>query len=208
MDYVAKYPDDLEKPFLGTDSALSIMGQEVGHRWGAYARFKDGDTVSSELLGRDDAHWSFFMDSDASVLEGNDIQDLGGGSFQTLAATQRYSALDQYLMGIRGPEEVAPFFFVRNPAGTDTDSGRSPELSVKFTGVRRDVTIGEVVAGLGPRNPPAGPRPPFRQAFVYVDARGADAPAAIAKVEKFRAAWGPFFAKSTEGRGAVDTRLN
>ena len=52
------------------------------------------------LLGRDLAHWSFFFDSDASVMEGNDIEDLGGGSFRTVAAVQRYSLLDQYAMGL------------------------------------------------------------------------------------------------------------
>ena len=40
------------------------------------------------------------MDSDASVMEGNDIEDLGGGSFRTVAAVQRYSLLDQYAMGL------------------------------------------------------------------------------------------------------------
>ena len=46
------------------------------------------------------AHWSFFMDSDASVMEGNDIEDLGGGSFRTVDAVRRYSRLDQYAMGL------------------------------------------------------------------------------------------------------------
>ena len=29
------------------------------------------------------------MDSDASVMEGNDIEDLGGGSFRTIGAVRR-----------------------------------------------------------------------------------------------------------------------
>ena len=29
----------------------------------------------------------------------------------------------------------------------------------------------------------------------------------LAKVEQIRAAWEPFFARSTEGRGSVDARL-
>ena len=43
------------------------------------------------------------MDSDASVMEGNDIEDLGGGSFRTVGAVRRYSRLDQYAMGLLSP---------------------------------------------------------------------------------------------------------
>ena len=209
MDYIFKYPDDPQKVFLGSDTTLSLMGQEVGHRWGAYALFKDGDTVSHELLGRDEQHWSFYLDTDASHLEGNDIEDQGGGSFRTVGSTLRYSPLDQYLMGLRPPGEVPPFFFVRSAPGTPSfDRAAAPETGVSFTGVRKDVTIADVVAALGPRSPAPGPRPPYRQAFVYVDAGGADAAKAVAKVETIRAAWEPFFSRSTDGRGAVDARLH
>src|SRR5262249_25431795 len=138
MDFVLKYPDDPNAKTLGTNNTLSIMGQEVGHRWGAYARFKDGAATSDELLGRDLAHGSFFLDSDASHLEGNDIADLGGGQFRTVAATQRYSPLDQYLMGVRPAAEVLPFFFVRNPVnpsgGPPPDRADAPKLDVTFSG--------------------------------------------------------------------------
>ena len=64
---------------------VSVLGQEVGHRWLAYFDFRDHNRQQSDaLLGRQLAHWSFFMDSDASVMEGNDIEDLGGGSFRTI----------------------------------------------------------------------------------------------------------------------------
>lgn len=208
MDFVSKYPEPFDTRFFGTDSPLSIMGQEVAHRWGAYALFKDGNTISHELLGRDQAHWSFFLDSDASLLEGNDIEDLGGGSFRTVAGTLRYSPLDQYIMGLRPAAEVPPFFLIRNPTGTVTDAEHAPQAAVSIHGVRKDITVGDVVAALGPRNPPPGPRPPFREVFVYVDDGTIDAAAAIAKVDRFRVAWEPFFGRSTEGRGAVDTRLN
>ncbi len=209
MDLIFKYPDDPTRVFLGTNNTLSVLGQEVGHRWGAYARFKDGDVISDELLGRALAHWSFFMDTDASDIEGNDIQDLGGGQFKTVAATQRYSALDQYLMGLRPAAEVPPFFFVRNVTGTIlTDRGRAPEVGVTFGGTRKDVTIDDVIAAIGPRVPAPGPRPPFRQVFVYIDAGSGDAATGIAKVDKIRAAWEPYFSQAVEGRGTVDTHLN
>jgi hypothetical protein len=210
MDSIGKYPDDINLRFLGEDSSLTVLGHEVGHRWLAQARFMDGGRVSDELLGRDLVHWSFFTDTDGSYLEGNDIADLGGGSFRTAGASLRYSALDQYLMGLRPAEEVPSFFFVRSPAGTTTDPGRAPRTGVSFTGTRKDVSIGDVVAALGPRNPAAAPSStPFRQAFIYVVVGGgAPDAAALAHIERIRAAWPAFFSQSVEGRGSVDPRLN
>lgn len=209
MDAVSKYPDDLNQRFLGEDSTLSVLAHEVGHRWLAQARFRDGASVSGDLLGRDEVHWSFFFDSDGSFLEGNDITDLGGGQFRTAGAGLRYSALDQYLMGHRAASEVPPFFVVRGVTGTGTDPGRDPRTGVSFAGTRKDVTIEDVVSALGPRNPaPAPGRPPFRQAFVFVAVGGPPDSAAIAKVDRIRSAFAAFFAEATEGRASVDPRLN
>jgi hypothetical protein len=208
MDALAKYPDDLSRRFLGEDSALSVLGHEVGHRWLANARFKDGNATSRELLGRDQVHWSFFFDSDGSFLEGNDIEPQPDGSFRTVGAALRYSALDQYLMGLRDASEVPPFFFVRSPTGAGLDPGRDPQSGVVFGGTRRDVAIADVIAALGPRDPPGAAWPrPFRQAFVYVAVGGAPDTETLDKLERIRAAWPAFFSASTESRGSVDPSL-
>jgi hypothetical protein len=186
-----------------------VLAHEVGHRWLANALFRDGSTASRELLGRDLVHWSFFADTDGSFLEGNDIEAQGDGRFRTVGASLRYSALDQYLMGLRDASEVPPFFFVRNPTGAGNDRGRFPQTGVVFGGVRKDVAITDVVAALGPRNPPGAPwARPFRQAFIYVAVGGAPDSQTLAKLERIRAAWPDFFAQGTEGRGSVDPRLN
>ena len=210
MDAISKYPDDLSRRFLGEDSALSVLAHEAGHRWLVNARFRDGATTSSELLGRDEVHWSFFADTDGSFMEGNDIEPEADARFRTAGASLRYSALDQYLMGLRDAAEVPPFFFVRGPSGTsDTDAGRSPRTNVFFNGARKDVTIADVIAALGTRRPAGAPwSAPFRQAFVYVSVGGPPDSAAIEKVERIRAAWPAFFAAGVEGRGAVDPTLN
>jgi len=209
MDTIGKYPDDINQRFLGEDSTLSVLAHEVGHRWLVNARFRDGATTSTELLGRDEVHWSFFVDTDGSYLEGNDIASQADGRFRTAGASLRYSAVDQYLMGMRDASEVAPFFFVRNPTGTDTDPGQNPATGVTFGGTRKDVTIADVIAAIGDRNPRGAPwARPFREAFVYVTVGAPADPAAIAKIERIRAAWPAFFAQSVEGRGAVDPTLN
>ena len=78
MGNLGRYPADPAQTFLGTNSTLDVLGQETGHRWLAFLRFKDGSTQSTDLLGRDLAHWSFFTDSDASDMEGNDIRGSSG----------------------------------------------------------------------------------------------------------------------------------
>ena len=55
------------------------------------------------------------MDSDASVMEGNDIEDLGGGAFRTAATVQRYSRLDQYAMGYVTESQVPGILLRRGP---------------------------------------------------------------------------------------------
>lgn len=213
MDFALKYPADLNQKMLGDDSALSVLAHEVGHRWLAQARFRDGAADSEELLGRQKAHWSYAMNSSGSHDEGNDIEDLGGGQFRTGVSSVRYGPLDQYLMGIRPPEEVPPFFFIRTPkfvtSGAVVSPEESPGTGVGMTGTRKDVTVNDVIAAMGPRNPPAAAgAPPFRVAFIYVTLdESLDAPA-LERIESIRAAFEPFFAQSTGGRRTIDTRLN
>lgn len=149
------------------------------------------------------------MNSDASHDEGNYISDLGGGEFRTLGASLRFGPLDQYLMGIRRPEEVPPFFVVRNPVGTATSPSRAPASGVQFRGTRKDVSVGDVIAAMGPRNPPAGAvaLPPFRQAFVYVSVGATAESEQVAKLDRIRQQWEPFFQASAGGRRSVDSRL-
>jgi hypothetical protein len=209
MDVHTKYFDDPNIRVNGEDNSLGILAHESGHRWLARAFFRDGDRNSAELLGRQGSHWSFFVDTDGSHDEGNDIADLGGGSFRTVGAGLRYSPLDQYLMGIRGPEEVPPFLLVRSPSGTATSPARAPESGVTFNGTRRDVTIDEVVAAMGPRNPTASTRlPAFRQAFIYVNVGVPLDAGAVAKLDRIRQQWPEQFRRSTDRRRSVETRLN
>jgi hypothetical protein len=207
MDALSKFPDDPRQRFLGENNALSILGQECGHRWLAYLEFRDGATTSQELLGRDQAHWSFFFDSDASNMEGNDIQDLGAGLFRTVGAVSRYSALDQYAMGLRAASEVPPMFLVTQVM-TDLSAEDPPRINVDIRGTRKDVRIEDIVAAMGPRRPDAASAPKvFRQAFLFVVTQPRETVDDIAKLERFRSAWETYFSDSTDGRGVVVARI-
>ena len=212
MDWLGKYPEDPNQRFLGANSTLSVLGQEVGHRWLAFLEFRNHDGArSNQLLGRGDSHWSFFFDSDASVMEGNDIEDLGGGSFRTAAAVERYSLLDQYAMGLVDENDVPPFFYVENPTNLSAPRTREsgPEVGITFNGTRREVLIQDIIAINGRRTPSASESARVhRQAFIYLSSAGSGPAApAIAKLDGIRTAWERFFRDATDGRMRADTRL-
>jgi hypothetical protein len=207
MDLLSRFPDDPLQRFLGENSTLSVMGQECGHRWLAFLDFRDGAANSSALLGRDEAHWSFFFDSDASHMEGNDIEDMGNGVFRTVGAVSRYSALDQYAMGLRAASEVPPMFLV-----TRVTSGQAaedaPKVGVEIRGVRQDIRIADIVAANGARRPDVVAAPKvFRQAFIYVVSQTRESSDELNKIERIRAGWENFFSDSTQGRGTMNARL-
>ena len=151
------------------------------------------------------------MDTDASVMEGNDIQDLGGGSFRTVGAMTGYSALDLYAMGLLGEGDVATFFYVESPVNVSPSRGResSPTSNVTMNGTRRDVLIQDIVAANGPRQPSVAESPRLlTQAFIYVAGPGRTAASdQIEKLDRIRRQWEGFFVQATGGRMRADTTL-
>jgi hypothetical protein len=207
MDTLQRFPDDPRQRFLGENTTLSVLGQECGHRWLAFLEFRDGGTNSKELLGRDEAHWSFFFDSDASHMEGNDIEDQGGGVFRTVGTVSRYSALDQYAMGLRSAAEV-PAMFVVSGVTSGQSAEDAPRTGVEIRGTRKDVRMADIIAANGTRRPDSASAPRlFRQAWVYLVSQARETSDDLNKLERIRAAWEPFFNASTDGRGTMATRL-
>jgi len=209
MDRVSKYSTNAADRVLREETTLSVLAHEVGHRWLATAKFSDGGVPSNELLGRQQAHWSFYMHSSGSHDEGNQINELGVGVFRTGPTSQRYGPLDQYLMGVRTAEEVPPFFFIRSPIADGAQTAeRAPESNVDIKGTKKEVTIADVIAAMGPRSPAAAPNgAPWRVAFLYVTEGEAGDAAAVAIVDRIRSQFEEFFPRSTEGRLSIDTRL-
>ena len=217
MNDVAFYDEDPTRPprhpaYAFAPSTLAVLAHETGHRWLAEASCPTGSLGSSE------GHWSFFLESGGSLLGGNQLRDNGDGSFTTLEPLRGFGPLDQYLMGLRPPEEVAPFFTVegansfdpaRNAAGQPFDERSKPESGVRFRGTRRTITIGDVIGSTGERSPSAGRGPrAFRMAFVLVVPAGMPPSAAdLEKVERIRRAFGPFFQEATGGRARLGTAL-
>lgn len=206
MGALSRYPSDPNTTFLGTNSTLDVLGQEGGHRWLAFVSFiDDNGQVNDALLGRDLAHWSFCHNSLASDVEGNEFREDGGGRFTSIAATMRYSPLDQYIMGLIPASDVPLFYYV-DPCA---NRAAAPEVGGGAQGQRMDVSVQQVIAAEGARVPAADKAPhDFKMAFILVAPAGTEPnPAAIEKVDRIRAAWEPYFAQATDGNGSVSTAL-
>lgn len=206
MGTLARYPDDPNRDFLDTNNTLDLLGQETGHRWLAFFDFIDENGQRSNvLLGRDNAHWSFCHDTRASDLEGQLLRQDGNDRFTSIEATERFSPLDQYAMGLIPAEDVPPFFYVDGCI----DRTAEPAVGATMQGRRVDVTIDQIIAAEGRREPPASKAPhTFNMAFIVVGEAGRfPSEASIAKVDRIRAAWEPYFAQATDGKGSVSTAL-
>jgi hypothetical protein len=188
-------------------TGIAILAHEVGHRWLAFPRFIDNQgQPSDDLLGRQLAHWSFLMDSDGSVMEGNDIRDNGDGTFTTVATWQGYSRLDQYLMGYLRPDQVPPFFYV---SGSELDPEDAPNTGVVIQGQRRDVGVHQIIAAEGPRVPASDRAQNVIQVAFALLGRQGEPPDldSIRKVNQYRNRLSTYFREQTGGRGRVATWL-
>lgn len=153
------------------EEAMRVLSHELLHRWAAHVKFmgRDGQP-STALLGKDDSHWSFMLDTGGSVEYGNRWKDNGDGTFTSQPDRQFFSPLDLYLMGMLKKEEVPPFFYIENAT---LNPARLSESGVTISGVRRDVTIDQVVAAEGPRVPSAdNAQKQFRVGFVLLTRPG------------------------------------
>jgi hypothetical protein len=225
---VSAYPANPNDHSLGLNSALSILGQEQGHRWLSFIGYTGSDP--SILRGRQQAHWSFFYNTEStsassspemprsSSVEGNVWRENGNGTFSTPAneLVDGFSALDQYIMGLRAPQEVPDSFVIRNPTlGLQSCYGDAPEgrdcgprRNVTTGGTRMPVSIDQVIAANGPRVPGVETsQKVFRTAFILLTTRP-PAQSTLDKLNLYRTAWVEYFFRATDGRGQVDTRLS
>jgi len=169
---------------MGNPMGRMTFIHEFGHRWLFRVRSRIDGGESDEVLGRQAAHYSYFVHTGGSVMDGNVWEDLGNGTYQThtLLRELGYGSLDLYLMGFLSEEEADRdgLFLIRQPrCGRQKDMhGRSlwPESPPQIDGndkvvggVRHEIRVQDVIAVEGPRVPPFEEAArEFRMAFVLV----------------------------------------
>ncbi len=148
-----------------------VVEQELGHKWCCFVRESVGQTSALELLGRDNSHWSYFLDTGGSPMEGNAWIWNGGSSFTTDTrdvfvagdGTTPLSELDLYLLGLIPSTDVDPWFVIQDPDVMGQQdiygdvinraSGPQYDRDVTITGTKFDFTIADVIDRNGPRVP-------------------------------------------------------
>jgi len=194
------------------DTPLTILTHEAGHLFLAFASIKNAaDPTALPMLGFQLAHWSFLFDSEASVMEGERIADLGGSAapeFLTTDITQAYAPLDQYLMGFRDASEVPDVFLVNNPS-PNFAAAQHQYSGIAFNGTRQNIGVSDVIAAEGRRTPDSTiAQRRFRFAFILVVAQGTQPTAAdLAQVDTYRQQFEGFYAQAASGRASADTTL-
>ncbi|MEO5617163.1 MAG: hypothetical protein ABIS67_05300 [Candidatus Eisenbacteria bacterium] len=210
-----RFPADPYADISGdTFSTLDVIAHEFGHRWLSYTFIDSAGTPSDALLGRANQHWSFYFDSDASLMEGGNWVSPSPDSFTVDGLSNGFGNLDLYLMGLRSGAQTDSFFTLHD--ATDyKPPGAYNETSWATIGTSCDARrhywkVADLEALNGPRVPDAASAPHvFRMGVVLVTARGLDAtPQDLAELENLRTLFTSYFATASQGLGAVDASLD
>lgn len=201
MAALTRYQTDPINPNF--DDTLGVLAHEMLHQWGSYVHFKQADgTLSTALLGRQDAHWSYLLNSNASVEYGAQWRDNGNGTFTAVGTRTFFSPLDLYLMGFYKAAEVPPFTLIDNPA---IDKTQLPQLNVTVSGTPRTISINDIIGAEGARVPDATTaQKEFRLGFVLlVGPNDQVSDAQILALNNIRNAFMTRFAILTAGRAVA-----
>jgi MYXO-CTERM domain-containing protein len=231
MNYWQSFPNEFQgaPPEFIQGQSRFVFNQEAAHRWCAYVTAGTGamGAGADVMLGRDNAHWSYFLNSSGSPMEGNDWVDNGNGTFttQTSYNNWHYSQLDLYLMGLQPSSSVMPFLVVSNPVipmgmvdlfGNPLTKASPPQLAqvqpgpVTFMGQRANIDIASIIAQNGTRSP-AYPNTPNKWRVVFLLLASKTGPVNESQKVQFEQmvdGYAAGFAEGTGMRGSLDYALN
>lgn len=219
MGNAADWPADPQAHAAGLNSAISIVCHEQGHRWLAYVRFDADHSIKDNLLGRENAHWSFLVDtrtnsqgSFSSLMEGNAWSEGGAGTFTTIqSAVNYFTPLDQYLMGLRSADEVGAIPYLEADAQlTEFLRAKSPFSGFSMSAVRKSTSVAQIVEREGPRVPDSENAPKeVKVAFILLTTQGSTPSAStIEKIARYRDSLVRYFSLATGGLGSMDVSLS
>ena len=170
-DFVAAV-DSLGR-FVPSAGGLWHVAHEFTHTWTALASYlNDGESEPLFTRGKG-AHWLPELHTPAafarshSIMGGRHWRENEDGTFTPIWPDKRagegLSWLDLYLAGLATPDEVPDSFILRNLR--ETGAG----WLGPHTGEKETVTMDQILAALGPRDPPAArSQKVFNIGFVYL----------------------------------------
>jgi hypothetical protein len=198
------------------DYAMSQIGHEMGHRWGAFVSAKVNGGGETIQLGP--THWARGLQApvafpyqrpvEASAMGGGVWQDNLDGTYTQLdddyyVPATGWSYLDLYLMGLIAPSEVPDFFILRNLVPQGRDANGHP----MFKADRAKVTIQDVIAVEGPRLPDVDhSQKDFNTGMVVVVEHGkTPSKELLERTEGIRLRWMDYWTTTTGHRSTMTT---
>ena len=198
------------------DPGLTVFAHEIGHTWLASAQYmKDGERRLMTAGGG--GHWVFELHAPApfpwwgtengSVMGGNFWRENRDGTFTPTSGWSSkgggFSWLDLYLMGLATADEVPDMFILRNLQETGR-GWRGP-----YTAEKEIVTMEQIVAAIGPRNPPPERAPKvFNIGFVYFLLPGQEPdPELLRELVRYRDRALEHWRHVTGGRGQLSNEI-
>ena len=193
--------------------AMSQIGHELGHRWAADARaLVDGETIQ---LGP--VHWAtgvhlpaaftYSSPTEADAMGGSTWKDNGDGTYTQIdrdyySPAKGYSWLGLYLMGLAKPDEVKPFFILRNLQRTGQQDSEGHPI---YRGEKTVITIQDVIAAMGPRVPDFDhAQKKFNTAIVVMTLPGKQpTKELISSANNIAEHWIAYWSKTTGGRSTM-----
>jgi hypothetical protein len=144
-------------------------------------------------------------------LEGGNWEFVSGNLYTCPTQIDYFSDIDEYIMGLRTPEEVTTTFYISSPSN-DQLSARSagtPIQGATATGIEVPVTVADIIAAEGSRVPVAANEDKdLRMAFIVLLAQGsALSQADKDKIANFRRSWEDYFEQSLDGRMSLNTSI-
>jgi hypothetical protein len=193
--------------------AMSQIGHELGHRWAADARA----IVNGETITLGPVHWAtgvhlpaafpYSNPEEADAMGGSTWKDNGDGTYTQLdrdyySPAKGWSWLALYLMGLAKPDEVKPFFILRNLQRTGAQDANGHPI---YKADKTVVTIADVIAAMGPRSPDFDhAQKKFNTAIVVVTMPGkAPTKELISAANNISDHWISYWSKTTGGRSTM-----
>jgi hypothetical protein len=198
--------------------AVSQIGHELGHRWAASA----SALVNGERIPLGPTHWGagvhlqaafpFGRSDESDLMGGSTWKDNGDGTFTQLDRdyynpAKGWSWLALYLMGLAKPEEVQPFFILRNLQRTGQQDANGKPI---FRGDKTVITINDVIAAMGPRTPAFdASQKNFNTGIVVITMNGKQpTKELLTSANDIRNRWLAFWSKTTGGRSVMTATPN
>ncbi len=187
-------------------TTLNVAAHEVMHRWVAHPQYLRNGQPSSDLLGSGNAHWSFFLDTDASMMYGADWHQRPDGTFEAVDIRHRLSALDLYLAGWYAASEVPDMALIRNGVGATAQD--LPVLGFRTAGNSELIEINQIIAANGARIPDVTQSPKQLTAGLVLLVRPGQSISeqAIFDLQRFALDFEARFAAVTRGRASLSIR--